>query len=729
MASSDVYEDKPQVGVWRKFLIEMSREMRDEDLQRAKVAARDNIGSKGFEEITNALTFFETLERNGLIGEDNTDYLKQIFESIHLNTVLKELNEYKELRKEYLKKRGEIMCRRPGAVFVGREEYLEEVITKLKSESDRITCVSICGLAGMGKTELALEVCSRMDYRAYHVSLREKKSLQEVLLEMLTSLGVNVTFDTADFVMLKDWCASCKIDTILFIDNADKVMEPESRVCDDFHNILLELLRTKNKRLKIIMTSRYAFSEVRFGHVAFKQIELKPFEIYESINLLQKLASISYEEATELATLTGNLPLALRIIASRLKDGGVLPRDIIMQLDPVKQRTMKTLDYPVHEELKSTFSESPVDQCLQLVFEALPDALKNAWLKLSVFPSTFDELAAHGVLGEEELSAAKIDILQPLVSLWKVVQAETNVSFENLKNYKAVAKYSLHPLVRSFLQEIPKEKKLQNSVKQAERNYVNFYDQLLRQNAKKVEKNYTEVMKFMVQNNQTNLDYYVELMMQLKMNPALESKKDHKMALSLFLMYEYYLDPDRRIEIFDNFAQSYKERGSQVEYCFMRAFEADSYIPKAYHNVAKQKLQEPFQILKSLEKDAVSSTEMYKLTLATCEYVQARCLVWEKGQRAAIKLYEKSLAVRTQLLKNHTYVARTLNAIGHAYYSLDEFNDSAKYHKEAVDVLSSVAKDGPHLDMPIFLTNVGTCCHAMGNSAADRKDTEESFAN
>ncbi|XP_070539021.1 caspase-8-like isoform X2 [Ptychodera flava] len=108
MAISLSFEDKPEVGLWEKFLINMSKEMNDDELRSAKVAAKKAIGWKGFEEITDATTFFNTLEKGGYINEDDTHYLEEIFESIPLKNVMKEVEEYKKSRAEYVSRRREL---------------------------------------------------------------------------------------------------------------------------------------------------------------------------------------------------------------------------------------------------------------------------------------------------------------------------------------------------------------------------------------------------------------------------------------------------------------------------------------------------------------------------------------------------------------------------------------------------------------------------------------------
>nr|XP_006814861.1 PREDICTED: kinesin light chain-like [Saccoglossus kowalevskii] len=231
-------------------------------------------------------------------------------------------------------------------------------------------------------------------------------------------------------------------------------------------------------------------------------------------------------------------------------------------------------------------------------------------------------------------------------------------------------------------------------------------------------------MQLVLKNNRTNLDHYLKLMVKLGIVPEIESKKDHRKRMSITLLFEHYLGPNRRIELFHNFAEITKKQGKQIKYCFMRALEADSYMPLAHAHKALQILQEPFKILADLASKGESSSN-YDLTLAACEYVQGRSLVMIREVQDGIKMLKKSLETRKKLLKKHTYVARNLNAIGHSYFSIKEIDKSLKYHKQAVEVLYSVATKGIHLDMPTFILNVGTCYHWMGNKAHEDGNKED----
>ncbi|XP_070539016.1 uncharacterized protein [Ptychodera flava] len=749
MAESE--HQKIRLDPFNQMLVDLSNEITEEKFKAMKNLLYDKIPRRDLERMSDPFDLFAKLRDRGDISENDTQLLDYMLRSVGLSAVFKEiLSKYtgsankdhldkrqemadeklagttkevigiKETEDQEIKRAEDVYANYKNVDFVGREGYLREILDMLRKQSERVTCVSICGLAGIGKTELALEICARLNYRSYRIDLGKGSSSKEVVHEILSTIEMCVGIDSADLLrILKNWCSSCTKDTMLFIDNADQLVEPDSNTSSEFHDTLSELLQVKNGRLKILITSRYGLAKNRFRSCSFEEIELKPLEVPESVKLLQNLAGVdqvSNREAKDLAIKTGNLPLAIKIIASRLKDGVVTAQDFINRLDPAKKCMMTTLRYGTHEA-------KPIDKCLQVVFNTLPNRFRIALLKLSVFPSAFDERAAMGVLKTEDLSATKLDILQPLVSLWKVINTEPSVRFENLK-FSSINKYSLHPLVRSYLQEVGKDD-LQNSFDEAQRDFVKYYDELLRQNAKKVEKNILEAKKFLLESNKTNLDHYLDLMTQLKISPRLENKKDHRTLYSTYLLFEYYLDPDRRINIFERFAEVARASGKTIQYCFFRGFQADSWIPKAYPHKALEILAEPLRLLKDLENQAEANTDNYKLTVATCEYVQGRSLVKIREVGSGIALLEKSLGLQKTLLKQHTYVARSMNAIGHAYYSTDT-EKALKFHREAVDVLFRVSKDGTHFDMPTFLLNVGTCCHAKGNQAAERHDSEES---
>ena len=141
----------------------------------------------------------------------------------------------------------------------------------------------------------------------------------------------------------------------------------------------------------------------------------------ESQELLLKLAPRLKGCERDAANLCGNLPLALKAVAGMVKTQSIVkPLEILARIRGK------------HEKLTS------VDAAFQVSYEFLPGDIRNQWVLLSVFPSSFDLTAAAAVWNEREAGAMVRATLQTLVNASLVEYNTSN------------GRFRLHDLVRQF---------------------------------------------------------------------------------------------------------------------------------------------------------------------------------------------------------------------------------------------------------------------------------------
>jgi len=209
----------------------------------------------------------------------------------------------------------------PNPLFTGRERYLEQ-LEKLLRESGN---VSISGLGGVGKTQLALEYAHRTyrekTYRAVlWVDAAEKAIIEAGFLSLAHLLDVpQKDREDAGKILsaVKQWLEG-HTDWLLVMDNADNLGLARSflPVAHQGH---------------IILTTR---SQI-VGKVA-RQIKVQEMELDEGLRFLLRRAKVLQGDAdldavdadvckaaSQLVTLLGALPLSLDQAAAYIEETGV----------------------------------------------------------------------------------------------------------------------------------------------------------------------------------------------------------------------------------------------------------------------------------------------------------------------------------------------------------------------------------------------------------------------
>jgi tetratricopeptide (TPR) repeat protein len=160
-------------------------------------------------------------------------------------------------------------------------------------------------------------------------------------------------------------------------------------------------------------------SRLRFALPGLVERDLDELPWEEARELLLKICPRIGPLAEETARACGNLPLALRVVASTLQEKRTLsPETYLERLSSGRERL------------------EPVDTALALSEELLSEEPRHFWHQLAVFPDTFDTAAAAAV-AQVESEAAEANLAE--------LERNSLVEWDE-------ERFRLHDLVRSFVE-------------------------------------------------------------------------------------------------------------------------------------------------------------------------------------------------------------------------------------------------------------------------------------
>ncbi|MDE5083511.1 MAG: NB-ARC domain-containing protein, partial [Trichodesmium sp. St18_bin1] len=205
---------------------------------------------------------------------------------------------------------------RTGAVkFVGRDKDIKDLHEQLQ-EKERVSITAVVtGMAGVGKTELALQYSLLSEKELKYpggicwINVREKSVGEQLLSFAKTQLGL---FPPEDW-SLEDRISYCLSnwqppgDVLIVLDDVNKYEEIE------------QYFRQKKQRFKLLVTTRK-----KWLTQSFQRLELAVLDEDSALELLMSYVEHSrieaeLQEAKELCKDLGFLPLGLELIARYLE--------------------------------------------------------------------------------------------------------------------------------------------------------------------------------------------------------------------------------------------------------------------------------------------------------------------------------------------------------------------------------------------------------------------------
>jgi tetratricopeptide (TPR) repeat protein len=334
--------------------------------------------------------------------------------------------------------------------FTGREHMVADLITQLQEAKSRSTPVIIsviAGKAGVGKTALAIHVAHRLggafpdgrlyvDLRGHDPEHAQRLAPADVLTGFLRDLGLegaHIPNDVAERARLYRARLTGK-QFLIVLDNASSVAQVRD-------------LLPGSPGCAVLITSRVRLSALGGA----RHVNLGVLKPVEAVRLLGEIAgperiAAEPDEAKEIASYCGYLPLALRIVGARLVERPYEPLSWLcdrLRNTPDRLDELEIGDLEVRASFRLSYED--LDQDAQRAFRLL------GLLRIRSFPAWVVAALLGDTLRHAEKLADRLVQWQLLEHVGKDAAGQT--------------RYRLHDLLRLFAQHLVSEEP--EEVKQA----------------------------------------------------------------------------------------------------------------------------------------------------------------------------------------------------------------------------------------------------------------------
>ena len=301
----------------------------------------------------------------------------------------------------------------PSKELQGREDEIKEITRELQTGESSI--VNLFGSAGVGKTTLANEVCSKWRGKHFVFDLREAKDMRAIYLNMMNSLGlccVPVGYVDQNYVVTRihekiEPSKSEGKPVLFLLDNVDQFTAGQGKEGKNLKTAFVQFLgklsefdvKDRKTSLKLVMTSRTPLQDANTKlKVKNIQVESLKRNFSEKILVAKGKARFSTQLKEQLLDICNGNPLLLNGLAAVLHQERKSADDLISERQKSSKGEADILKKSKSEEDAKekpfNFQEEGVDvgQLLAIreMFDTLPtDRLKVSAVSISLFCGPF----------------------------------------------------------------------------------------------------------------------------------------------------------------------------------------------------------------------------------------------------------------------------------------------------------------------------------------------------
>ena len=311
--------------------------------------------------------------------------------------------------------------------FTARESEIQTIMSSLQTKETAV--VSLHGGPGFGKSALAVEVSHRLynnhDKVVIFSDMSSASTIDEIISRLCLDIGINPEEDWKSSLI--QWLRNIGYSVIFVMDGVDDILTPRN----DWNTFIRLLRKNSRQHCQIITTSRI---EYRIDGISTVNVPVQEMDDNSSLALLKVVLAercpglhVDEEYLRKLAELCGNIPLAMCIAASRVKDF------------TDRKKLLEHLESKPLETLEDSESDQFVRRAIKMSYEKLTGEQKRSLVRLAVFKGNFSEEAAQAVIEKDDLDTN--NVLKELVT-------------RSLLTKFSEGRYSIHHLIRHFLNQM-----------------------------------------------------------------------------------------------------------------------------------------------------------------------------------------------------------------------------------------------------------------------------------
>ena len=490
----------------------------------------------------------QILEKHGHVADNKLTLIEKFVapKSNKEEDIKKAIESFKASLRERVEPRKELQ---------GRRDEINNITKKL--ETGESSAVNLFGSAGVGKTTLANEVCSKWRGKHFVFDLREAKDMRAIYLNMMNSLDLTVPIGFVDqnYIVTKvhkQIQLKSEGQPVLFLlDNVDQFTAGQGKEGKNlrtafvqFLEKLLEFDGKDKKTLKLLLTSRTQLQDAK--KVDNFQVKSLESSSSEKILVSKVMASVNDNQKNQLIDISKGIPLLLKGIAAILRQERKSADELIAGVH--KGKVFPPKKSKAEEDAKErpfNFEEEGVDMdqlsAIREMFDTLStDRLKVSAVSISLFCGPFSVSTAASILG--------ISLPETLAQLEGLVtSAIIFVVDEEAKERM----YDIHPLLRKYADSIKDVATFQTAYLEAKGRFHQHFMAKMEKIAKLVEPDYVRAFR-LFEKDRANYEFTVDISLQPEYFSVPGEYHENALIASLF---NAMLKEDKQIKLFHCWAE------------------------------------------------------------------------------------------------------------------------------------------------------------------------------